>query len=146
MSMTMAPAIDSPVLTAAPDAPAVEAGKRLKAARVESNDRTMAIFMHLGPLGGIAFPPLVFVQIVLWLIAKDRSVFADDHGRETVNVLITWLLGSATMFILGWMSFGLMFVPLVAWQIIIVINMIRGAIAAGNNEYFRYPMTLRLLN
>ena len=31
------------------------------------------------------------------------------------------------------------------WYIAIVIGMIRGAVASGAGEYFRYPMTMRFL-
>ena len=78
---------------------------------------------------------------ILWLVRKDHSAFNDDHGREIVNVMLSGVvfgLLSAPIVVLGWIAFA-------AWMVAMIVNMIRAAIAAGNNEYFRYPMIIRFL-
>ena len=69
------------------------------------------------------------------------SVFNDDHGRETTNFLISFAIWHLVL--------AVTVVGLFLWPVIWVIggiNAVRGAIAAGRGEYFRYPMTLRFLN
>jgi uncharacterized Tic20 family protein len=117
----------------------VGANGRLRDARVTDIERNFAVAMHLSPLAFVFIGPLALViPLVLWLVRKDHSTFNDDHGRETVNFLISYLL---------WML-------LFCWTIIIpvvlvivgIVNMIRGAVAAGSGEYFRYPMTVRFIS
>jgi uncharacterized Tic20 family protein len=63
----------------------------------------------------------------------------DDHGRELINVLLT-------MLVVGMLCVTLIFIPAaILWAIITFINLIRGSIAAGSGEYFRYPMVIRFL-
>ena len=112
----------------------------LREESLSDTDRNYAIAMHLTPLAGFAFFLFVFTPIVLWLIRKDKSAFVDDHGREVVNLLITAVVfGFATMTIIA--------VPFVLiWVVMMLVNLIRGAIAASNGEYFRYPMIIRFIS
>ena len=113
---------------------------RLRHEGVSDADRNYALAMHLTPFAFFAFAPLVLAPLVLWLIRKDQSAYVDDHGREVVNMLITGL-------ILTLLNFTLIAIPFsIAWTIVISINMIRGAVAASNGEYFRYPMVIRFLS
>lgn len=112
---------------------------RLRVEGLSETDRNFAVAMHLSPLAFFFMGPLAFAApLVLWLIRKDQSTFNDDHGRETVNFLITYILFSI----------------LLVWTIVIpallivigVIGIIRGALASTRGEYFRYPMTIRFLS
>ena len=136
--------IAMPVVEQRPDAPlrppAAATGGRLREEGLSDTDRNFAIAMHLGPLASPAFPPLVFLPLVLWLIRKDKSAFVDDHGREVVNMLISMLVFS----ILTVLVIPIPFVIL--WVIVMVVNLIRGAVAASNGQYFRYPMILRFIS
>ena len=117
---------------------------RLRQENVTDVERNYSVAMHLTPLAGVV--PIIgqlaiFIPLVLWLLRREESAFNDDHGRETINMLITSLI----------FGFGLVFIPvigwlaLVAWLIVILVGMIRGAMAAGRGEYFRYPMIIRLI-
>jgi hypothetical protein len=108
------------------------------AAAVEDIERNFALATHLAPLSGILFGALfVLAPLVLWLARKDRSGFNDDHGREVVNFTISYFI---YMIVLSWT----VVVPLVL-LVVGVVSMIRGALAASRNEYFRYPMTIRFV-
>ena len=91
-------------------------------------------FMVIGPLAGLA-------PLIIWLIRRDTSPFVDDHGREVVNMSIT---GTA-LFIAGIVTAGILVPVWLVWAIVTLIAVIRGAIAANNGEFFRYPMTIRFL-
>ena len=106
-------------------------------------ERSWSICMHLAPLVLTllgAWPVSVLAPIVLWLVRRKHSVFNDDHGREVVNFTLSFIIWH---FVTAITVIGLVLWP-VLW-IVAVVNNIRGALAAGNNEYFRYPMTIRFL-
>ncbi len=118
------------------------ASGRLQDQQLASTDRNFAMWMHVsvllaflvaGPFAGVA-------PLILWLSRRDRSPFNDDHGREVVNMSITGVIVLGVGMLTG---IGMLVLPI--WLIIILIGLIRGAVAASNGEYFRYPMTIRFL-
>ena len=113
---------------------------RLRESALEATDRKFAIAIHLSPLAGFAFPPAVITPLVLWLLRRDKSAFVNDHGREMVNGLLSFALYNVVAMItfIG-------FVALPVLYVLGIINVVRGAVAAGRGEYFRYPMTIRFL-
>ena len=115
---------------------------RLRITGLSETDRNFALAMHLSPFAFMLIGPFAFLApLVLWLVRKDRSAFDDDHGRETTNVMITGLI----FFVCGFFTFGLAWLAFVVWCVFIGIGMIRGAVASGRGEFFRYPMTIRFL-
>ncbi len=111
-------------------------GDRLVDPRVSDADRTFAIIMHLWWIG--LFSPLgilcTLIPVVLWAVRQSTSSFVDDHGREVINMQLTGLILAVSIF-------GLPLLPF--WGVICVVNSIRGAVAAGSREHFRYGMILR---
>jgi uncharacterized Tic20 family protein len=135
-------------MTAAPDNqaqasdPGVSANGRLRVVGLSETDRNFAIAMHLSPFAFLAIGPFAFLApLVLWLVRKDRSAFNDDHGRELLNVMIT----GGLFFVAGFFTIGLAWLAFVVWCVFIGIGCIRGAVASGRGEFFRYPMTFRFV-
>ncbi len=66
---------------------------------VSPADRSLGMWMHLGPLlAGVAnmlipipFLPLV-AAVILYYTQKDKSAFAAAHGKESLNFQITLML------------------------------------------------------
>ena len=117
---------------------------RLKHLGLTESDRNYAIAMHLSPLVLTllgAWPLSMVPSLVLWLVRKNNSVYDDDHGREVINFMLSYVLWHIVLLIT---VIGIVLWP-VLW-IVAIVNNIRGAIAAGNGEYFRYPMTIRFLS
>jgi len=117
------------------------ASLRLKHDGVTDKERNFSVFMHLAPIAGAAIWPFYFAPLVLWLIRKDHSVFNDDHGREVMSFMVSFIL---IHIILICTLVGAILIPVV-W-IVALVNIIRGAVAAGNGEYFRYPLTWRFFS
>ena len=112
---------------------------RLRDLGTSDGDRNLALLTHLCLPGFFIFQILPLVALLIWALRKDRSAFIDDHGREVANVIITALIGAV-------LCLSIVFIPFYfIWVILTVISSIRAAIASGRSEYFRYPMTLRLL-
>jgi uncharacterized Tic20 family protein len=127
-----------------PDAPAAPAGTqfvdgRLRQVGLREQDRLCVLAIHLWWAAlSVLGPAAIAVPIALWAIFKKSSPFIDDHGREAMNFAIsqTIILTALTLSVIG-----LLAVPVVV--VVDIIAVIRGAIAGGRGEYFRYPMTFR---
>jgi len=115
---------------------------RLRHGYLEPGHRTLAIFIHVSPFFWIlGLGPLALLgPFVLWLVGRERSVFVDDHGREAINFMLSVFILS---FVLAVTIIGLFLIPVLL--VVAVVNMIRAAVAAGQDEYFRYPVTFRFL-
>jgi uncharacterized Tic20 family protein len=117
------------------------ATERLRYVSLDENSRNLSVAMHLTPLAGLVLAPLVATPLILWLIGKGKSPFVDDHGREVLNFMISYVI--------WFLLCGLTLVLAILIPVLVVVGfvaMIRGAIAAGNGEYFRYPMVIRFLS
>ena len=117
---------------------------RLRDEALTDTDRHCAMGMHVSALVGfLLLAPLAIVgPLAIWLSRKDQSGFHDDHGRETVNMVLTGFLFTLVLGMIpiaGWLA-------LLAWYIVVIIGTIRGAVAATSGEYFRYPMTIRFIS
>ena len=116
------------------------ANARLRSDALSDSDRNYGIAIHLSPLAGFLFAPAILAPLVLWLVRKDESPFVDDHGREMVNVILSFIIYH---FVAVITLIGIIALP--ALYVVGIVNLIRGAVAAGRGEHFRYPMTLRFL-
>ena len=112
--------------------------ERLRQGALNDTDRNFAIAIHLSPLLAAIVPLAIFMPLILWLVRKDKSAFVDDHGRELVNFGISY-------FIFTLLLFWTILIPIALW-IVAIVNLIRGAVAASNGEFFRYPLTIRFLS
>ena len=115
---------------------------RLRSEGERDLDRTLLVLSHLWPVIGLLTATMPFVwigAIFVWVLRKDESPLIDDQGREIINTLLTSVIVSLS-------ALTIIAIPFVLfWFVVWFIASIRGAIAAGNGEYFRYPMTIRFL-
>jgi hypothetical protein len=107
---------------------------------ISDTDRHFGVGIHLSPLAAIVAGPLILAPLVLWLIRKDKSSFVDDHGRETINALISFVIYHVVAVIT---LIGIIALPVL--YIVGIVSLIRGAVAASRGEYFRYPVTIRFV-
>jgi uncharacterized Tic20 family protein len=109
------------------------------------NERTWVILCHLTavtlfvglPFGNVIGP------LVVWLLKKNESLNVDAHGKEALNFQIsmtiyTILAGLSCFALIG---FVLLPVVLVANLVLIII----ASIKASNDEFYRYPLTIRMI-
>ncbi len=107
---------------------------------ISDTDRHFGVGIHLSPLAAFVIGPLILAPLVLWLIRKDQSGFVDDHGRETINALISFFLYNLVLVIT---IIGIFALPVL--YVVGAVNLVRGAVAASRGDFFRYPMTMRFL-
>ncbi|MFN8076112.1 MAG: DUF4870 domain-containing protein [Kineosporiaceae bacterium] len=103
-----------------------------------SDEQTWSILSHVGALvlGFIA-------PLVVWLIYKDRSAYIRHHAAEALNFTITCMIGyfaSALLMLVlvGFLTFGAIVIGQIVFAII-------AAMAASRREFYRYPLTIRLV-
>ncbi len=107
-------------------------------------ERTYAMFCHLGALSGFVVPfGNIIVPLILWLLKKDASPFVDMHGRESLNFQISLLVYSLISAVLILVIIGI-FLLAGLWIFNLVIVIIAG-VRAESGEQFRYPLAIRFI-
>lgn len=133
--------------TQPPMLPQVQAGG-VDAYGLTQDDRTMGMLVHLlGLMTGI------IGVLILWMVKKDQSKYVDFHGREALNFMITMMIYTFGLLIIGGvlaavtMGIGMFLVVPVMFAIGIcqLVCEIKACIAANKGEWHRYPVTIRLI-
>lgn len=118
------------------------------------DERTYALLLHLSLLAHIVLTFIaILIPIIMWQVKKNDSPFLDDHGREAVNFQISLIIWSivlpAIAALVGVITCGvglILLIPAALLPYIVgIIGMIQAAQAANRGEFYRYPMTFRLV-
>ena len=98
-------------------------------------EKAWAIASHL-----LAIPFEFFAPLIGYLLFNGKGPFISHHVRESLNFGITMLL---VMIVLAISIVGLLFlwVPPIYWTIMHII----AALKAAQGEFYKYPLTLRLV-
>jgi uncharacterized Tic20 family protein len=103
-----------------------------------TDPKTLAMLAHLlGLLTGFLGP------LIIYLVSGDKDPFVRHHAAEALNfqltVLIGYLVSAVLMIILiGFLTFFAIWVAAIALSII-------AAIAANRGEWYRYPISIRMV-
>lgn len=106
---------------------------------ISNDDKNIATLTHLG---GILFS--IFPALVVWILKKDSNNFVGEHAKEALNFQISIALWAFLSAILMWVLIGF-FLAGIVWLANIVLSII-AAVKASKGEFYRYPLTLRLIN
>ncbi len=98
----------------------------------------IAVLTHIGGLVAGFIVPLV-----IYLIKKDESPFLRHHAAEALNFHITLMIAYTVSFILIFVIIGIFLFPLLILGHFVLS--IVAAVAANKGEYYRYPLTLRMV-
>lgn len=150
-----APPGTTPPAASAPPTPPTPAAPRHDGGMSAQDQRNWAAGAHLSALllaffGGLA----VLGPLVVYVLKKDDDPFVAEHSREALNFQLTWLVGGFVLGVVGMvvvlLTIGLalfLLVPLgiglfVAW----IVFTVKGGMAASRGEYYRYPLTARVVS
>lgn len=103
-------------------------------------ERTWAVLGHLLPLVGLSF----VAPLVIWLVYRGRGPYLEDQAKESLNFQLTLLIAYVVGGVLSIIGIGL--VILLAAAIAQVVFAILAAVAVGRYEWYRYPVTLRMVS
>lgn len=112
------------------------------------DERTWGMLAHLsaiiagvftGFLGGWIGP------LIVWLIKKEESRFVDDQGKESLNFQITLIIAYVVCYAITIATCGLLFFVLFVPMVFQIVFCIIGSMRANEGQYYRYPMTIRMI-
>lgn len=139
------PPLPPPAPAAAPDTTGLPSAE----------EKQWAMFAHLSALVGGLLTSAVggwgtFIgPLAIWLIKKDTMPFVDDQGKEALNFNITVAIACLALLLLSIVTFGVgLLIAFPAWIVIAIgwlVLTIMAAVKSSNGEFYRYPMTLRLV-
>jgi hypothetical protein len=106
-------------------------------------ERTWALAAHIGSFLA-AYVALGFLcPLVVLLVKGNDSPFVRHHAIESLNFQITAAILTVVFFILIFVVIGIFL--LVALGIAYVVLVIMATVAASRGEWYRYPVSLRLV-
>lgn len=111
----------------------------------DKQEKNWALFCHLGGFCGYIIPlGNIIVPLVIWLIKRDESSFVNQHGKEALNFNVSFTIYAIIAGLLCLLLIGFVLLPVILiMQIVFIIN---AAMHASRGEYYRYPLTIRLIN
>jgi uncharacterized protein len=112
--------------------------KEITYANVSSDERTLAILVHVLSIFFWIFPGLI-----IYLLKKDESNYVAEHAKEALNFQI-----SITIFYVISVVLMLLLVGILLFFVIYVgaiILCIIATIKAADNVLYKYPFTIRLI-
>ena len=103
------------------------------------DEKNWSLGAHLGVLlAGFVAP------LVIWLVYKGRGPFLEHHAKESLNFQITVMIALFVSSIMTLLFVGIfMIFAIIPWMFIMPII---AAVKASNGEWYRYPLTLRLVS
>lgn len=110
----------------------------IKYANVSSDERTMAILVHVLSIFFWIFPGLI-----IYLLKKDESPYVSEHAKEAMNFQISVTIYCIIGIILSLILIGIF--VLIAVGLMNLILCIIATIKASDNVLYRYPFTIRLI-
>ena len=117
-----------------------------KEAEQQSKDACMwAMFCHLAGLAGLVLPVIgsIVGPLIVWQIKKDEYPYVDRHGKEAVNFQISMSIYAIVSGLLIFICVGAFL--LAAVGIVDIVFLLIAAVKANNNQFYRYPLTIRFI-
>ena len=110
-----------------------------------SNDKTMGMLSHLLALSGFVGVPFgnIVGPLIIWLTQKDKSSFADFHGKESLNFQITIIIAGLISGVLCLILVGFLLL-FALWAYGIAMTIV-ASMKANEGIRYQYPFTLRLI-
>jgi len=101
----------------------------------QDSEKAWAIASHL-----LAIPFEFFAPLIGYLLFNGKGPFISHHVRESLNFGITMLIAVVVLAIsiIGWL---LLWLPPVIWIIFRII----AAYKTSQGEFYKYPLTLRIV-
>jgi len=103
------------------------------------------MLMHFAQFAGFVIPLGGFIlPIIMWTTNKDQSQLVDQHGKNILNWMLSFIIYIIISAILIFVLIG---IPLlIALSICSLVFTIIGALKASNGEVYRYPFTITFFN
>jgi len=107
---------------------------------LSSEDKIWVILCHLSLLLGVGF----VLPLIIFLVKKQEAPRTAEHAKEALNFHISVYLYGIVSVVLCTVLIGFLLLPVIG--IGAIVYAIIAAVKASNGEFYRYPLTLRLVN
>jgi len=104
---------------------------------ISKEARELGMLLHL--LGLVGF----FAPLIIWVNAKEKHTFVDDHGRAALNYHISIIIYYAVCWLLCLVIIGIFL--LIALAVMHVVFVIIAAVKAVRGKPWQYPIAIRFL-
>lgn len=106
-----------------------------------------AMFCHLAALAGYVAPLVgnIVGPLVVWLIKKDQYPAVDAHGKESLNFQISLTIYLLVSIAIAVATCGFLFPLPIGVAIAGIVLSIVAAVKANQGEFYRYPLTIRMI-
>jgi len=135
-----------PVQQAADWGQAQGAGSQLPAQQAQAyspqmieQEKSMAMLCHILALFASIIGPLI-----MYFVARDDQPFFKHHAAEALNFGITVAIALVVSFILVFALIGILLLPVVIIGALVLHIM--AAVAANKGEWYRYPISIRMVS
>lgn len=119
---------------------------------VQKNIRTWTVLCHASAFLGFFVPAAGHLvgPLLVWLLKRDESPEIDAHGKESLNFQLSMFIYTAALgvvcFILMFVLIGFLLIPLFAILYIVdLVLVIIASLKASEGQFYRYPLTVRLI-
>jgi len=104
------------------------------------------VLCHASALAGFFVPWAghILGPLIVWLAKRGDSAEIDEHGKESLNFQISMLIYNLIAGVLCLVLIG--FVILGILHIMNLVLVIVASIQASEGKFYRYPITIRLIN
>ena len=109
--------------------------------------RTWEVACHVSAFAGYLTGGIGWVvgPLVVWLLKRAELPSVEAHGKESLNFHISIFLYGVALALLGFVSCGATWFLLIGLAVFQIVCTILAAMKASNGEFYRYPLTLRLV-
>lgn len=107
-------------------------------------DQKWPLWVHLSVLAGFVIPfGNIIGPLIIWLLKRQEIPAVEQHGREVLNFQISFAIYFCVAFVLIYAFIGVLIVPVLAilWLVFTII----GIVKASKDEFYRFPLTIRML-
>jgi uncharacterized Tic20 family protein len=123
----------------------------LKKADLDSDARQWAMFCHLSALLGLLAGSLTFLgPLICWLAKRESSSYVDYHGKEALNFHLNILIYNLVLVAISIATCGVGLIVtgplLAALGIYAIVMSILAGLKANEGDYYRYPLTFRIIH
>ncbi len=106
--------------------------------------KQFTVLMHLSQFAGYIVPLAGFVlPIVMWTSFKDQNSVINEHGKNIINFMITFIIYASVAVVLCFFLIG--FPILLILGALGILFPILAALKANDNEVYEYPGTIKFL-
>ena len=108
-----------------------------------AEERNWAMVAHVGSFLAAWLALGILAPLTVMLVHGKESAFVRHHAVESLNFQLNALFWIAVGFVLVFVLFGLVLLPLVGvWYVVLVVL---ASVRARDGEWYRYPLIVRLV-